>query len=277
MRTNLLCLFFFAITSPVLMAQYTSEYYRTMCSYKDSLVEVSFLCHNERVKMITEPCIGTFDSWGWFYDLEDRDAVLETFRKMIIPVMGEYAADRIVINSITNFNPANRPVTDSIQAAYFAERGPHCPTLTTEYECFLKFDDSIWMPLTVLADKDGKILNAADLPRMLTTPESFKLMPVCDILQRVMADEYMLGEEVSFYADLHYSPAEKLFYFEFSTYSNNVLEETSTSWLTEHKHIFIDAKTGKILWRTTAKHFEEHAGSRRSVSIELPSNALIGN
>lgn len=191
--------------------------------------------------------------------------------------MGKLAAERMVISQIIFYQDPEGREMDSDDTAYFKDYAEWCLSLAYEFQCYLMFDDSVWLPVNVMVDGRNKILNRIDLPAFLLTEKSFQLMSMCEIYERALADAYMKDEDISPYADLHYSSGLKLFYFEIESWSGTLLEETSNSSLYEVKHIFIDAHTGKILWRTTGKHYSEQSGCVHSYEIELPANSLTGD
>lgn len=276
MRTAYFLFVFVMPGSFLSFSQDYDRYYHKLCTQQDSVIDVAFSCNNYRAELNTEACLAVYDHWEWFYLMENKDSVLIAFRKMVTPVLGKYAADKIEIETITYYNSGDG-IADSSDMAYLQEYGPDCIKLSREFTCYLMLDDSIWLPVNVLTDASGEILNPTDLPTILKTPQDFKLMPVCEIFEIAANDSYMQNEELKPYPALYYSSALKLFYYEFTTYSGVMLEETSNSWLSEHKHIFIDAQTGKILWRTTARHYEEHSGCVILMDVELPPSQLTGN
>ena len=247
-----------------------------MCEVGDTVMEISFSCSNYRQKIKSDNCISMYEHWEWFDLMDNRDSVLAAFRKILIPVIGKPAADRMVISTIDYYNVPGETVLDEYDSATF-EYAPYCKTLAYAYECFFMFNDSVWMPVDVFTDARGRILNRSDIPGILKDVALFELMPFNKIYLRAVNDPYMKNEELRPFADLHYSRDLQLFYYEIYSYSGELLEETANSWRSEHKHIFIDAHTGKILWRTKIEHTEEHSGCVISMGVEMPSNSLTGD
>lgn len=54
-----------------------------------------------------------------------------------------------------------------------------------------------------------------------------------------------------------------------------MIEETNRSSLCVHRHIFIDAKTGTILWRTKMEYFHEPMGCINNRVLRYPENTLM--
>lgn len=255
----------------------TNDYYPSNCVIRDSLREVNFHCYNSRSVRYADDCLPTYDHWSWMAYMDNQDSINTVFRKIITPVMGKLAAERMVISSINFYQDPDGREMDSEDTVYFKDYAEWCLSLAYEFQCYLMFDDSVWLPVNVMVDGRNKILNRIDLPACLLTAQSFQLMSMCEIYERVLADPYMKDEDISPYANLQYSSGLKLFYFEIESWSCTLLEETSNSSLYEMKHIFIDAHTGKILWRTTAEHYRKHSGCVIWYEITLPANSLTGD
>lgn len=254
-----------------------TESYADSCQCADTLLNVTFSCGSFFPSSQPGYCITTYDDWQWFDSFEKQDSLLQLFRRSITPYIGELAASRTFISTITFYQEPSGRETNSLLATENPKEAVICNQLAYIYDCFLLLDDSVWFPMYVLFDNQMRVMNPSELPSVLTTKESFKLMPICEIYQRVSSDPYVKDEDLSPYCTLFYSAGLKLFYYEFICYNGELIEKTPDSWTTKNRHIFINAHTGKILWRTTITRHEEHGPDVIIINETYPPNRLTGH
>ncbi len=198
------------------------------------------------------------------------DSIQKIFVQLIKTTMGDEAVHHIKLHSISSYNDPLKESMDSSILEYY----PVCKKIRFKYDCVIHFEDSLLFPLEILTDASGKILNPEDIPKNLKEKKSYQLLSPCAVFALASADNYVKKEGLwNSGIGLHYSNRLQLFYYEIQARSDDEPMVDDSYAIYKNKYIFLDAVSGKVLWRTSAYYYVGHGECPKPYTV-FPENSL---
>lgn len=279
MRKILLLLFVGTTTGN--WAQDKPEYYHYPVHYPDSTTEIIVSVEKPMGKWNPKDCwkaeVNTkITGYTEYMDSLELDSAKKVFQEVIRPLIGDRILNRTHLYHVELYNTGKPYYLDSAAIQKYKNDEPLCLKIKWKFECYFMFEDSIWFPYEIYIDQKGRLLKPSSIFATLRNMENYKLKNPEYIFKKANGDPFMTGYPTRKFFDLAYS--ERLHYFYFESYSNKkdkTITKTDHSSLSLHRHIFIDAKTGNILWRPKVEHFHEHMGCVYNTEFRFPPNTLM--
>lgn len=204
-----------------------------------------------------------------------RDTTQAFFISKITPIIDPKIVARLHFGEIETFNEHPVEITDSSKINPFDDS--KCDRVRYDLQCYFLFSDSLWFPLRLYVNQEGELMHQSSIVETLTALNSYELPSITEIYRKVSNHRKFREYPVSNSFHLYYSEKRKLFYYEFIANNGKVIENTRTSLTRKMNHVFVDAFTGKILWKPTLVHIDKQGGCTTSKQIKMPKNRLTQN
>lgn len=204
-----------------------------------------------------------------------RDSTQAFFISKITPILDPKIVARLQFGEIETFNERPVEIGDSSKMNPFDNS--KCDNVHYEFQCYFLFGDSLWFPLRLYVNQEGELMHQSSIVETLTALNSYELPSSTEMYRKVYAHRKFREYQLSRSFHLYYSEKRKLFYYEFISLNGKEIERTRTSLTRKMNHVFVDAFTGKILWKPTVVHRDRQGGCTISTEIKLPKNKLTQN
>jgi hypothetical protein len=204
----------------------------------------------------------------------ERDSLQKFFISTLDGIVESKLLERLYLSLITVFNENEVSVQDTLLDLKVALK---CNSVHYDFQCLFMFDDSLWFPLHIYLNTDGKLMHQSSILETLSSLKSYAPLPRTEAFAKVYDHRNFSQHPVYRKFEMHYSEKQKLFYYEFMASKGKEIERTTASLTTKINHIFIDAFTGKILWKPALVH--QHDLGRNCTTwnnIYMPKNKLVG-
>ncbi|MEZ4937424.1 MAG: hypothetical protein R2799_07505 [Crocinitomicaceae bacterium] len=257
------------------------EYYDYMVVQKDTSIEMTFSASKPNGRWNSDECWKARSSsrvsgYIKYMDSLEVDSIHQIFKEIALPLLGERVFERTFLYHADLYNVDNPYNLDSSIIAEYQKDQPACLNIKWEFDCYFMFEDSLWFPFKLYFDLNHRSIYTSSIITKLKNLPHYRLMDPAQIYLKANSDPFMKNYPTRKYFDLAYS--EKLHYFYFTSHSpkkEKLLEVTKHSSLSLHRHLFLDAFTGAILWRAKVKHFHESIGCVVSWNQIFPPNTLM--
>lgn len=254
-------------------SQYDLLYQEDTYTIEDSTFKLSGSVRNYK-----EPDLWCFHCQDRLINLhrnENNDSVQSYVQNLLAPHIGADPSKRIIVTGLEAYN-TDRIKSDSIDNMRCQKNDEFCWSIQFIYECYLQFDDSIYHKFIVETNWENEIVNLSEVPICLNKANTLKLLPLSKIYDIAYNDHYFQGESIRNYMRLDYSEGLGLFYYKLESNYHNLIEKGSNHWRSNVKQMYIDAHSGKILWRVMTEHSEEWGGCVINYEVKVPPNKLTG-
>ncbi len=210
------------------------------------------------------------------HEIGNMDSVNSVIQKVLKPHLGELASSRVTVREFDGYNTGEyvfRVSEEKVKS--YLDKHSECKNLRFIYWCALRLNDSVYYSFKFKLDHNNKVLDPENLPLGVKKYESMDLVPASKVYKKALNDPYF-NEGVDRSMDLKYSKGMHLFYYELKDLDGKLLYEDDMAYRISVKHIFIDAKTGKILWRTPVEHQHSSTGCVFNWGTIVPESPLTG-
>lgn len=266
-------LIFWILTASACLSQYDMRFQEDSYTIDDSTFRLSGGVLNYQ-----EPdlwCFHCEDRSMHIYRIENKDSLQDYVQNLLAPYLGEAASKRTIVTGLEAYN-TERIKSDSTDNVRCQRYDEYCWSLQHIYECYLQFDDSIYHKFYVKTNWENEIINLIELPSCLNKSNSLKLLPLSKIYDIAYKDHYFKGESIRYHMELDFSEALGLFYYTLESNDYKLIDEGSNHWKSNVKQMYIDAHSGKILWRVMTEHLREWGGCLINYQVTVPPNKLTG-
>lgn len=255
--------------------QFFDRYFIDSIVRPDTTIRVNFTVSDYQQNSIYCFDCRTYDNL--FYHLENKDSVSLSVQKILAPHLGTLAAKEVIVRDYEIFNQGRYSVLrDHVNMDTLRKYKPECFELGFEYEAAIQLNPHVWYTFNFFVDLNGNILDPQSIPLGVRNYDNMDLITFKEAFELAEQDPYMKDLHLSRQVELKYSKGMQLFYYELSEREGELYKEVSGGGSYLQKHIFIDAKTGKTLWRIKAEHQHWSGGCLIMDSVVLPKSKLTG-
>ena len=204
---------------------------------------------------------------------EYRDSMQQFFIATVKDLVGEKIANRLYFYQLESFNDADTVLVDSIE---IQSDTPKCAQVHYKFDSFFMFDDSICIPLQIYVNLNGELMNQTSIIETLQGLSSFQLQSPVEIFRMAYSHRHFKEYPMDKRFEIHYSEKSKLFYYQVMANDGKLLEKSRNLTVRKMNHMYVDAISGKTLWKPTLIRKDHYGSCTWSWEIVVPKNSITG-
>lgn len=263
----------------VLYAQSNHDFYDYNYNTGDTSIEITVSPVYRHYAYDDFPCMTAENRRGYLHSVDTSitDSIQQLFENLASPFVGKDIAENTFIERMHAYNEEEPFFLDSANHAYMKINHPECLELHYSFTCYFRFSNGIYFPYEIYFDDNGQAIHTSSILKTLKSLKTHDLFSPQKAYHKMKNDHYFEEEQIRKFFTLNYSENLERFYYEIEATDGKVKDETKHTYTLLKKHLFIDAITGAVLWRTKVEHFHESIGCIVNHEITYPQNTLTAN